>query len=141
MGCQPCMITPLHPSISLVRPAPGAFSRPDHKMPRPARAEAVKAGPLQGHPKGSALRASSTMARSHSLGSLRGLERWLTHFPDLEVAAMMQHAPGDARELVGERDCQHVVVQALGGRLDPGLEAVALPAGGPQQHDTGGLHE
>ncbi len=26
-------------------------------------------------------------------------------------------------------------------RLDPGPEAVALPAGGSQQHDTGGLHE
>ena len=53
------MITPLHPSISLVRPCRMAFSRPDRRMPRPACAEAVKAGPLQGHPKGSALRASS----------------------------------------------------------------------------------
>jgi hypothetical protein len=52
--------------------APEAFSRPDHKMPRPARAEAVKAGPLQDHPKGSALRASSTMVRSHSWAPYTG---------------------------------------------------------------------
>ena len=55
---------PLHPCISCMT-APQAFSRPDRKMPRPACAEAVKAGPLQGHLKGSALGASSTMARSH----------------------------------------------------------------------------
>jgi len=72
MGSQPCMITPLHPSISLVRPCRMAFSRPDRRMPRPACAEAVKAGPLQGHPKGSALRASSTMARSHSWAPYTG---------------------------------------------------------------------
>ena len=53
----------------------------------------------------------------------------------------MQHAPGDARELVGKGDRQHVVVQPLGCRLDPGLEAMALPSGGPQQHDAGGLDE
>jgi hypothetical protein len=62
-------------------------------------------------------------------------------FPDLEVAAVVQHAPSDARELVGERDRQHVVVQPPRGRLDPGFEAMVLPAERPQQHDAGGLHE
>jgi putative ABC transport system substrate-binding protein len=46
-----------------------------------------------------------------------------------------------ARELVGKGDRQHVVVEALGGGRDPGLEAMALPGGGPQQHDAGGLDE
>jgi hypothetical protein len=54
--------------------APQAFSRPDRRMPRPARAEAVKADPFQGHPKGSALRASSTVARSHSWAPYAGWE-------------------------------------------------------------------
>jgi len=43
----------------------------------------------------------------------------------------MEHPPGASRELVGERDRQHVVVQPLGRRRDPGLEAMALPSGGP----------
>src|SRR5262249_54480157 len=53
----------------------------------------------------------------------------------------MQHAPGDARELVSKGDRQDVVVQALGCRRDPGLEAMALPSGRPQQDDAGGLDE
>jgi hypothetical protein len=45
---------------------------------------------------------------------------------NLEASATGENAPGDAGQLVGERDCQHVVVQPLLGRLDPGLEPVAL---------------
>src|SRR5215470_6389275 len=53
----------------------------------------------------------------------------------------MEDAPGDARELVGERDRQDVVVQALRCRRDPGLEAMALPSSGPEQHDACSLDE
>jgi|SRR5215467_5468841 len=45
------------------------------------------------------------------------------------------------RELVGERDRQDVVVQPLGCRRDPGLEAMALPSVRPQQDDAGSLDE
>ena len=54
---------------------------------------------------------------------------------------VLEHAPGDARELVGERDRQDVVVQPLRRRRDPGLEAMALPSSGPEQHDAGSLDE
>jgi hypothetical protein len=109
-------------------------------MPRPARRD-CQGRSASGAPEGFGLESIEHDGTLAQLGSLCGLGRWLRHFPDLEVATVMQHTPGDARELVGERDRQHVVVEPLGGRLDPGLEAVALPAGGPQQHDTGGLHE
>ena len=45
----------------------------------------------------------------------------------LEGASFGEHRPGDAGKLVGERDRQHVVVQALLGGFDPGFEPVALP--------------
>ena len=45
----------------------------------------------------------------------------------LEGTAVVENRPGDAGELVGERDRQHVVVQPLFGGLDPGLEAIAFP--------------
>ena len=45
----------------------------------------------------------------------------------LEAPATSQYAPGDARELVGERDRQHVAVQPLLGRLDPGLSPWRFP--------------
>ena len=67
-------------------------------------------------------------------GSLIDLSR-------LEVPAMSQNAPGDAGQLVGERNCQHVAVQPLLGGFDPGLEPVALPALRLDQHDPCRLHE
>ena len=42
----------------------------------------------------------------------------------LEGAAFVENRPGDAGELVGERDRQHIVVEALLGGLDPGFEAI-----------------
>jgi hypothetical protein len=48
----------------------------------------------------------------------------------LEVAPMGEDAPGDASQLVSERDRQHVVMQAPSGGLDPGFEPVTLPAAG-----------
>ena len=50
-------------------------------------------------------------------------------------------APGDARQLVGERDRKDVVVQSLLGGLDPGLEAMALLHLGFDQHDPSRLHK
>src|ERR1041384_2886944 len=44
-----------------------------------------------------------------------------------ETSTARQHAPGDARQLVGECDCEDVVVQPLLGRLEPGLEPISLP--------------
>ncbi len=54
---------------------------------------------------------------------------------------MSQNTPGDAGELIGQRNRQHVVVQPLLGRLDPGLEPMALPALRLDQHDPCRLHE
>src|SRR5262249_51163952 len=62
-------------------------------------------------------------------------------FPGLEVPIMSKNTPGDARQLVGERDGEHVVVQPLLGRLEPGLEPMALPALGLDQHNPRRLNE
>src|SRR5262249_43260963 len=59
-----------------------------------------------------------------------------------KVPAVVQHAPGDARQLVGERDRKLVVMHARCGGLDPALEAVAFPGLGPQPKDNARrLHE
>ena len=56
---------------------------------------------------------------------------------------MGKNAPRDAREFVGKRDRQHVVVQPLLGGLDPRLEPVAFPSGRFHLHknDPCRLHE
>ena len=54
---------------------------------------------------------------------------------------MRKNAPGDARQLVGEGDGEHVVVQPLLGRLEPWLEPVALPALGLDQYNPCRLDE
>src|SRR5712671_973258 len=84
-----------------------------------------------------ALRGPST-ARGLS-GSARGF----IGLDALEGAPLVKNRPGDAGELVGERNRQHVVVEALLGSLDPRLEPVAVPMLWPDldQHDPGGLHE
>src|SRR5215470_13656488 len=52
--------------------------------------------------------------------------------PDtLEEAPLVEHRPGDAGELVGKRNRQHVMVQSF-RRLDPRLEPVALPVLWPE---------
>src|SRR5262249_29970520 len=64
--------------------------------------------------------------------------------PDaLEGAPVVQNRPGDAGELVGKRNRQHVVVQPLFRRLDPGLEPIAVPLLWPEldQYDPGRLNE
>jgi hypothetical protein len=59
----------------------------------------------------------------------------------LEGPATGQDAPGDADEFIGKGDRQHVVMKPLPGRLDPGLEPVALPDLRLDQHDPRRLHE
>src|SRR5262249_29198387 len=61
----------------------------------------------------------------------------------LESAPLVKNRPGDPSELVGERDRQHVVMQALAGRRDPGLEPIALPMLRPDldQHHPGRLYK
>jgi hypothetical protein len=83
--------------------------------PRPQDAEASARRGCQGRSASGPLEGLGLESIEHDgtlaqLGSLRGLGGWFRHFLDLEVATVMQHAPGDARELVCERDRQHVVV-------------------------------
>jgi hypothetical protein len=60
----------------------------------------------------------------------------------LEGVSLVENRPGDAGELVGERDRQHVVVQALLGCLDPRSEPIALPLLAElDQDDPCRLHE
>src|SRR5438270_8883844 len=61
--------------------------------------------------------------------------------PRFKNAAISQYAPGNAGQLVGERDRKDVAVQPLRGCLDPVLESMALPALRLDQHDPRGLHE
>src|SRR6266567_1467486 len=78
---------------------------------------------------------SSRSRRSSRLGI------GLVGHPRLETPATGKNAPGDAGQLVGKRDREDVVVQPLLGRLEPGLEPVALPALGLDQHNPRRLDE
>jgi len=84
---------------------------------------------------GHALTCLSTARGSSSAGRI-GLDT-------LERASLVKHRPGDTGQLVGERNRQHVVLQALLGRFDPRLELVALPSVWLDlgQHNRGGLNE
>ena len=44
--------------------------------------------------------------------------------PRLIRMTACEDRPGDARKLVGERDCQHVAMKALRGLLDPGPQTL-----------------
>ena len=61
----------------------------------------------------------------------------------LEGAPFVENRPGDTGELVGERNRQHVMMQAQLGCLDPGFEPVALPTlwPNPGQHHLGCLNK
>src|SRR5215470_8740536 len=54
---------------------------------------------------------------------------------------MRKHAPGNAGELVGERNGEDVVMQPFLGCLEPRFEAVPVPALRLDQYDPGGLNE
>src|SRR6266566_1095705 len=78
---------------------------------------------------------SSRSRRSSRLGI------GLVGHPRLETPATGKNAPGDAGQLVGKRDREDVVVQPLLSRIEPGLEPVALPALGLDQHNPRRLDE
>src|SRR5207249_2745585 len=61
----------------------------------------------------------------------------------LEGASLVENCPSDASELVGERNRQHVVVEALSCGLDPRLEPIAVPMlrTDLDQHDPGSLNK
>ena len=40
--------------------------------------------------------------------------------PRLISVTAREDRPGDARKLIGERDCQHVAMKPIRGLLDPG---------------------
>jgi hypothetical protein len=54
---------------------------------------------------------------------------------------MSEDAPGNAGELVGERDSEDVVMQPLLGRFEPRLEPVTMPTLWLDQHNPRGLNE
>src|SRR5271157_1575029 len=96
-----------------------AFPRPGHALTQRRRAQGLsrRAGPPRS---GLVLIVPSTASGSSRLGRIV--------MADLEVAAIMEHGPGDAGELVGKRNGQLVGVQPSGCGLDPGFEAVTFPA-------------
>src|SRR5262249_48935942 len=69
----------------------------------------------------------------------RGSGRHCIGLDAREGAPLVENRPGDAGELVGQRNGEHVVVQPLFRRLDPRLEPIALPMLWPEldQHDPG----
>ena len=107
------------------------FLRPDQRPSCGQRAEpVVKAGLTS--PLVLVLTTASTMPTSLWSGRDRH---------NLEIASAVENAPGDAGQLVGERNDELDAVQAFRGCLDPMLEAMPLPAGGSQEHGMGPLHE
>ena len=50
------------------------------------------------------------------------------HRSDLKVTTAMENAPGDAGDFIGERDRQLEAIEPPGCGLDPGFEAMLLPA-------------
>src|SRR6266496_3809667 len=88
-------------------------------------------------------REDRTSISSHPLADLAGNWTSCKCSRDLKLcfknATVSQYAPGNAGQLVGERDRKHVAVQSLLGCLDPGLESMTLPALRLDQHDPRGL--
>ena len=103
------------------------FLRPGLRMHR----RAARRG-RQGWPSRLCLRLAATlpghalMGPSTARGSSR-LGRRLIGPDALEGTPVVENRPGDAGEFVGKRNRQHVVVQPLFRRLDPGLEAHSGP--------------
>ena len=97
-----------------------AFPRPGHALTQKRRAQGLSRRAGRPPRSGLVLIVPSTVPGSGRLGRIV--------MADLEVAAIMEHGPGDAGELVGKRNGQLVGVQPSGCGLDPGFEAVTLPA-------------
>src|SRR6516164_7370526 len=101
----------------------------------PSRLAVALALPLASVLPGHALTAPST-ARG-----LRWTGRHRIGLDELEGAPPVENRPRDARELVGQRNGEHIVVQSLLRRFNPRFEPVALPLRWPDQHDPGRLNE
>jgi hypothetical protein len=71
----------------------------------------------------------------------RGSSGELSMHARFVAATVVQHAPRNAGELVGQCRSDDVVMHALGGSLQPPAEAVLGPIGRAQQHDPSRLHE
>src|SRR4029077_2820835 len=103
----------------------------------PSRQAVALALPLAPMLPGHALPAPSTA---------RGLRRTGRHRISSDAgegAPLVENRPRDAGKFVGQRNGEHIVVQSLLRRLDPGFEPIAFPLRGPEldQHDPGGLNE
>jgi hypothetical protein len=88
----------------------------------PSRLAVALALPRASMLPGRALTAPSTARRSRWSGRRRigGLDA-------RKGAPLVENRPGDAGELVGQRNGEHVVVQSLLRCLDPRLEPIAFP--------------
>ena len=131
MGSQPCMIAPLNSSFLLFDRAAGLSLHPDRRMLRPARARGLsRLTRFRATRRSSALRSIEHDGTTRTVGLLtRSWEVGSGIFPDLEVATVMQHTPGDARaSLLASAIASTLWCSRFAGGLDPGLEAVALPA-------------
>src|SRR5262245_4349763 len=131
-----------HSSLSFVRALlPFPSSRPAHAdAPRARGRQRLAVAlvlPLAPLLPGHALTGPSTARWSSWSG------RHLIRLNALEGAPLVKNCPGDAGELVRERNRQHVVMQPLSCGLDPRLEPIAVPMLWPDldQHDPGGLNE
>src|SRR2546430_17243633 len=108
---------------------------PGRRAQGPSRPAGLLGSPLAPAFPGHALTTPSTVPRSSGSG------RHLTCLDAFEVALLVENRPGDAGQLVGERDRQHVVMQPPLGRFDPRFEPVAFPTLRLHQHDPGCLDE
>ncbi len=90
-----------------------AFPRPGHVLTQGRRAQGLSRRAGRPPRSGLVLIAPSTVPGSGRLGRIV--------MADLEIAAVTEHGPGDAGELVGKRDSKLVPVQPSGRGLDPGF--------------------
>ena len=75
------------------------------------------------------------------LVDLSGLVSGIGDDPRLIRVTACEDRPGDARKLVGERDCQHVALKPLRGLLNPGPQTLPCCAWPPFKDNVCGLHE
>lgn len=97
-----------------------AFPRPGHALTQRRRAQGLSRRAGRPPRSGLVLIVPSTVPGSGRLGRIV--------MADLEVAAIMEHGPGDAGELIRKRNGKLVVMKPLGRSLNPALQTVTLPA-------------
>src|SRR5262245_6750156 len=70
-----------------------------------------------------------------------GLSGGFSNVSDCEGSAVCKNAPGNASQLVGERDSEHIVVEPFLSSLEPAIEAEGLAALSFDEHYPGRLNE